>query len=325
MGRGFYGYFRSSVRRSKLYSEAFDMIKSHGDARVAAGRSATDLGPTIRGRETLHRPDRSSGESPGYFPRPANLEPMTAVQPLAGPVARAAAVLSLLLAPAAAQPARPRKPSLDDTIRANVYADNWFVLYVNGELVAVDSIAFLPHNVISVDILPKYPMTIAVMAKDNADPKTGMEYANTSVGDAGFILKFADGTVTDGSWKARCYSHGPVGGDTTNPRVENTPIPEDWFGVDFDDAGWKRAREYTEKDVGPKQPFYEADFAGARFIWSDDLKLDNTVIFRRRVEAPPDGKSRPDFTGLNDVVPEGGPRRPGGRPPRDRPPRGGQR
>ena len=78
-----------------------------------------------------------------------------------------------------------RKPTIADTIRANVYADNSFKLYINGELVAVDSIAFVPHNVVSVDILPAYPMTIAVMAIDNADPKTGMEYANTNIADGG--------------------------------------------------------------------------------------------------------------------------------------------
>ena len=37
-------------------------------------------------------------------------------------------------------------------------------------------------------------MTIAIIAKDNADPKTGLEYGN-HIGDAGFILKFADGTL----------------------------------------------------------------------------------------------------------------------------------
>src|SRR5436190_19581232 len=90
-----------------------------------------------------------------------------------------------------------RKPAMSDTIKANMYADNWFVLYINGDLVAVDSIKFIPHNVVSVDILPSYPMTIAVMAKDNSDPKTGMEYANTNIGDAGRILKFGDGTVNN--------------------------------------------------------------------------------------------------------------------------------
>jgi len=223
------------------------------------------------------------------------------------------------------QPPAPRsgmrKPSMDDTIRASVYADNWFVLYVNGEQVAVDSITFLPHNVVSVDILPAYPMTIAVMARDNFDAKTGMEYANSQVGDGGLVLKFGDGTVTDGSWKARCVSRGPVGGDTKNPRVENEPIPADWFSVGFDDSGWGRAKEYTEEEIGPKQPYYDADFSGARFIWSDDVKLDNTVVFRHRVEAPPDGVERTDFRGLNDVVPEAPPGRRGprpGRPPRDR-------
>jgi len=217
---------------------------------------------------------------------------------------------------AQAQPSAPgiRKPQMADTIRASIYADNSFELYVNGELVAVDSIRFIPHNVISVDILPNYPMAIAVLARDNADPQTGMEYANTNIGDGGFILKFGDGTVTNGSWKAKCFSHGPVGGDTRNPRVETTPLPADWFAVDFDDSGWKHAREYSEQEIDPKQPYYDADFAGAKFIWSDDLKLDNVVLFRKRVAAPPDGRERTDFRGLNDVVPEGGPRRPGGAP-----------
>jgi hypothetical protein len=221
----------------------------------------------------------------------------------------------------AVPPARGvRKPTLADTVKASMYADNWFSLYVDGELVAVDSIAFLPHNVVTVDLLPHYPMTIAVLARDNADSRTGMEYANTNVGDGGFVLKFGDGTVTNGTWKAKCFSRGPVGGDTKNPRVESEPIPAGWEKPDFDDSGWGRAREYSEREIDPKQPYYETDFKGAKFIWTDDLLLDNTVIFRHRVEAPPDGRPRPDFSGLSDVVPEG-PQRPGGRrPPGDRPP-----
>lgn len=197
-----------------------------------------------------------------------------------------------------------RKPAMSDTIKANMYADNWFVLYVNGELTAVDSIKFIPHNVISVDILPTYPMTIAVMAKDNADPKTGMEYANTNIGDAGFVLKFGDGTVTNAKWKAKAFSRGPIDHDTKNPRVENIPIPENWFAVDFDDSSWANAKEYSEQEVGPKQPYFDTDFKGAKFIWSDDIEIDNTVIFRHKVPAPPDGKPRPDFSKLNDMVPD---------------------
>ena len=56
------------------------------------------------------------------------------------------------------------KPQMSDTVHVDVYADNWFAMFINGELVAVDSIKFTPHNVISFDILPEYPMTIAVIA-----------------------------------------------------------------------------------------------------------------------------------------------------------------
>lgn len=131
---------------------------------------------------------------------------------------------------------------MDDTIKLNVYADNWFLLFVNGRLVAVDPIPFTPHNVVRVDFLPEYPMTIAVLAKDNADPNTGMEYG-TNIGDGGFILKFGDGTVAN-------------------------------------------AKEFTVEEVDPKPPYSESDFEGAKFIWTEDLTLDNTIIFRTRIEKP---------------------------------------
>jgi hypothetical protein len=197
-----------------------------------------------------------------------------------------------------------RKPQMADTVRANIYADNNFQLYINGELTAVDSISFIPHNVISVDILPRYPMTIAVLARDNADPRTGMEYANTNIGDGGLILKFGDGTVTSAAWKAKVISTGPLGGDKQNPRVETVPVPENWFATDFDDSSWTAAVEYTEEQVDPKQPWYESDFTGAKFIWSGDLALDNTVLFRHTVKSPPDGKLRPDFSSINNLVPD---------------------
>jgi phosphatidylethanolamine-binding protein (PEBP) family uncharacterized protein len=189
------------------------------------------------------------------------------------------------------------KPGLDDTMKLNVYADNWFMLYVNGRLVAVDSIQFTPHNVVSVDFLPEYPMTIAVLAKDNADPKTGMEYG-TNIGDGGFVLKFADGTVTDASWKAKNFFHGPVDRDTANPRVEQEELPANWWAVDFDDSGWANAKEYTVEEVDPKQPYFDNDFEGAKFIWTDDLALDNTILLRKTVEKPgwtPRWNTRPDL------------------------------
>jgi phosphatidylethanolamine-binding protein (PEBP) family uncharacterized protein len=177
------------------------------------------------------------------------------------------------------------KPETGDLIRASVYADNWFAMYINGKLVAVDPIDFLPHNQVNVDVLPEYPMTIAIMAKDNADPRTGLEYGN-HIGDAGFILKFTDGTVTNADWKARVFSKGPLNRDVANPTVQNDPVPPDWYAPGFDDSTWDNATEYEENRVKPDGNYVGTDFDGARFIWTSDLELDNTVIFRYRVDKP---------------------------------------
>lgn len=177
------------------------------------------------------------------------------------------------------------KPTMKDTVKAAMYADNWFLMYINGKLVAVDSIDFLPHNVVAVDLLPEYPMTIAVLAKDNADPVTGCEYGR-QVGDGGFILKFGDGTVTNASWKAKCVMHGPIDRNTADAKVRSEPLPAGWHLPDFDDSSWSNAVEYPQERIQPKEPFFQHDFAGARWIWTGDLDLDNTVMFRTTVRKP---------------------------------------
>jgi hypothetical protein len=177
------------------------------------------------------------------------------------------------------------KPDARDLIKASVYADNWFMMYVNGKLVAVDPIDFIPHNQVNVSLLPEYPMTIAIMAKDNADPNTGLEYGD-HIGDAGFILKFTDGTVTSARWKAKSFFRGPLDHDIVNPKVQYDPIPANWFAPDFDDSAWDFATGYAADRVKPDGDYATSDFTGAQFIWTADLDLDNTVIFRYRVEKP---------------------------------------
>lgn len=98
-------------------------------------------------------------------------------------------------------------------------------------------------------VLPTYPLTIAVLAKDNADPSTGLEYG-TNIGDTGFILKLSDGAVISSKWKAKNFFKGPLNGDAKNPKVLHTPSPP------------------------------------TNFIWSEDLDLDNTVIFRYTAPKP---------------------------------------
>lgn len=177
------------------------------------------------------------------------------------------------------------KATMANTVKLNAFVDNWCLIYINGKLAAVDQIEFLPHNVVSVNILPSYPMTIAVLAKDNGDPKTGLEYTN-QIGDGGFILKLGDGTITSAAWKVKTIFKGPLNRDTINPKVAYTPIPTNWFAPDFDDSSWPNATEYTQARVNPGGDFASYDFTNAKFIWSDDLDLDNTVLFRYTAPKP---------------------------------------
>ena len=64
----------------------------------------------------------------------------------------------------------------------------------------------------------------------------------------------------------------------------------------------------AQEPIKSKQPYYDNDFQGAKFIWSNDVKLDNLVLFRKKVISPPDGKERIDFSNLNNIVPEQPPR-----------------
>ena len=178
------------------------------------------------------------------------------------PLHRLFTLLACLAAPAGVAQV---KPTINDTIRLTAYADNWFAIFINGKLVAADAIDFLPHNQIAVRILPEYPLTIAVLAKDNAEPATGLEYGNR-IGDAGFILRLGAGTVTSSRWKAKAFHRGPLNRDTVNPRVERIPLPAGWHEPGFDDSAWANAREYLAEQVRPDGDYVAEDFTGARFI-----------------------------------------------------------
>lgn len=199
---------------------------------------------------------------------------------------RLALLLAAIAVPVCAQSTATIKPTVAHTISLGAYADNGCAIFINGKMVAVDAIDFLPHNQITAKVLPEYPMTIAVLAKDNADPATGLEYGN-QIGDAGFILKLGDGTVTNAKWRAKSFFTGPLNSNTAAPQVSRTPLPARWWAVDFDDSAWGFATEYTASRVGPDGDYNPADFTGASFIWTGDLNLDNTVIFRTTVQAPP--------------------------------------
>lgn len=178
-------------------------------------------------------------------------------------------------------------------VTAWLYADNYVELYVNGRLIVKDPIVFTPHNVVVTKFRATYPMTLAVLLKDFAHPRTGLEYNHTRIGDGGFIARFSNGVVTDGSWRCHLISRGPVDRRclANNPartcRVETKAAPAGWTKPGFDARAWPRATVHTERAVRPLSVYYRYKWAGAKFIWSPDLEIDNTVLCRKTVVAPP--------------------------------------
>ena len=143
-------------------------------------------------------------------------------------------------------------------------------------------------------------------------PKTNKYYP----GDGGLIAKFSDGTMTDATWKAQTFYIGPLvdpsevverghvrdvtvaTGGRTHPHARRPtceekcyavhyPIPKNWQSPRFNDTHWPRAWEFTDREIGvlnlPAYTRYPELFEGARWIWTQNLVLDNVVIARKTV------------------------------------------
>jgi len=205
-----------------------------------------------------------------------------------------------------------------EVITGFVVADNYFELYVNGKLVAVDNTPFTPFNSVIVKFRAKRPITYVFKGVDweeNMGVSTELMVKDPwHPGDGGLIAKFSDGTVTDSSWKAQSFYIGPLNNpdevverrnvhDTTplgrvhpvakKPTCQDKcyavhyPVPANWQSPRFNDSYWPRAYEYTDIDIGvtnlPAYTRYPELFEGARWIWTVNLVFDNHVILRKTV------------------------------------------
>ena len=209
-----------------------------------------------------------------------------------------------------------------EVITGYIVADNYFEFYVNGKLVAVDNTPFTPFNSVIVKFKAKRPITYAFKVVDWEEHLgLGMELFPLGPkgnpwhpGDGGLIARFSDGTVTDSSWKAQSFYIAPLNSpdevvekgnihDTTalgrvHPIAKKPPcqekcyavhyaIPANWASPRFNDAGWPRAYEYTDTDIGvtnlPAYTRYPELFEGARWVWTLNLVFDNQVIVRKTV------------------------------------------
>lgn len=190
---------------------------------------------------------------------------------------------------------------------ANVWVDNWFELYVNGKRVGMDTVPFATErsfNAETISFSATYPLTIGLVVRDYVENASGLEYIgkpNQQIGDGGAILQIIESaskrlvTATDRTWKAYVVNTAP-----TNPECVSsvTPLtdclsitrtmPKTWLSPDYNAAAWSPASEYSEAAVGVKDGYLGITWApSARLVWSKDLRLDNTVLLRKRVLAAP--------------------------------------
>ncbi len=148
-------------------------------------------------------------------------------------------------------------------ITANIYADNYFEFYVNGNLVKKDPLDFTPHNAVRFEFdVPKGEKRIyAIKASDYAS-ESGYEYINTSkpqLGDGALRIIMSDGTISTKEWKCYTTNYGPTdesisaGCSSTNLKacsLKITEEPNNWKEMNFDDSKWNNASEFTDSEAG---------------------------------------------------------------------------
>jgi hypothetical protein len=193
-----------------------------------------------------------------------------------------------------------------DTFSADVWADNWFEMRINGVQVAQDSVPITTErsfNAESFIFEAQRPFVIGLMAKDFKENDTGLEYIGTrrqQMGDGGVILQIMDAAgdlvaVSSADWSClvihtapldkSCESDAdPVAGQGACG-FDASSEPDGWDSVDFDATDWPAADVYSEREVSPKDGYDEITWdASADLIWGPDLEQSNTVLCRLTVQ-----------------------------------------
>jgi len=186
---------------------------------------------------------------------------------------------------------------------AEIWADNWFEMYINGEKVLEDSVPITTErsfNAEKFSFNTELPSLIAFKVKDFKANDTGLEYIGTKrqqIGDGGFIFQITDNktdsviTVSNSEVKCMVLHRAPLDASCSK---ETQPIagegkclfkefkePEAWASVKYDDSKWANAKVHSVKEVRPKEGYDEIQWSpSAKLIWSSDLKKDNTLICR---------------------------------------------
>ena len=192
------------------------------------------------------------------------------------------------------------------TFTAEVWADNWFALYINGELVGEDSVPITTErsfNAETITFTASYPLTIAMITKDFKETDSGLEYIgepNQQMGDGGFVAQFTDTSTgeivatTNGDWRGLVIQTAPLNVECeksadpdTDCQFETLDEPVNWTSSNFDDSSWANATSYLADEVGVKDGYNEIMWdSTAEIIWGPNLNTNNTILWRTLVPQP---------------------------------------
>lgn len=198
-------------------------------------------------------------------------------------------------------------PSLSaETLSADVWADNWFEMRIDGVPVAEDSVPITTErsfNAESFTFDARRPFVIGLVAKDFKENDTGLEYIGSrrqQMGDGGLILQVSNEAgelvaVSDDGWQCLVIHSAPLNKScesSSNPVAgagacgfEASEEPAGWDTADFDTSDWPQAEVYSAGEVGPKGGYDQISWVeGAKLIWGPDLEQSNTVLCRLTVE-----------------------------------------
>ncbi len=188
---------------------------------------------------------------------------------------------------------------------AEVWADNWFSLYINGKLVGEDSVAITTErsfNSERITFTASYPFTIAMVTKDFKQNDTGLEYIGTDrqqMGDGGFVAQFTDTSTgkvvayTNSSWRGLVVHQAPLNVSCEKSKTPDTECtsrisaePAGWSQTSFNNSSWSTASTYSKEQVGVKDGYNDISWSSnAQLIWTSDLEIDNTILWRYVVTA----------------------------------------
>ncbi|NQW60316.1 hypothetical protein HQ459_05985 [bacterium] len=161
-------------------------------------------------------------------------------------------------------------------------------------------------NAETISFTAELPFTIAMVTKDFKQDDSGLEYIGTDrqqMGDGGFIAQFTNtqtGEVvayTNSDWQGLVIHRAPLDKSCEKSAAPETECqssiasePEGWSVPSFSDTSWTQALEYPAVAIGVKDGYNDISWAkDARLIWSSDLEIDNTILWRYSTLSSPPG------------------------------------